>query len=362
MQEIHSFRVAIMNHDSSKVSARISCQTGKPKNNNTIAFCVDENYLPYALFVAEQFINLHPELPCDICICLPDISKVPEKFINTDIRFIELSIHGIEFFPVGSLSIAAYYRLFLPSLFEGTYEYIIYLDADVYINKPFYSDLIYFINNIKENFCVAAAADELEISYSKHFKGKEKLCESYVSPYHKFDHIYCNTGVLVFNTKNYNKDKILSKVLKYSFEHHDELTFHDQTALNSILLNNIALIPFSFNWQIRKYTYNLVNEMNPYIIHFIGGSKPWNTNTIYTKPYKDIYINFLSKNFPDMVIDISTLSEKRRKTIQHNNPLKEFIARETYFIRNYLENKFLKVSVPQKDNIKLVLTNPPFSL
>lgn len=353
-----------MNYVSSRISARISYQTGKPKNSNTIAFCVDENYLPYALFVAEQFINLHPDLPCDICICLPDISKVPEKFINTHIRFIELSIQGIEFFPVGSLSIATYHRLFLPSIFENTYEYIIYLDADTYINKPFYSDLIYFISNIKNSFCVAAAADELQISYSPHFKGKEKSFESYVSPYHKFDHIYRNAGVIVFDTKNYNEDEILSKVLKYSFKNHDKLTFHDQSALNSTLLSSIALIPFSFNFQVHKYTYNLVNEMNPYIIHFIGAQKPWSIKNIYTESYKDFYINFISKKFPDMVIDISTLSEKRRKTIQHNNPFREFISRERYCMKSYLKNTLMKVSASRKDkyNIKQVLINPPFSL
>lgn len=61
------------------ISATISRQTGEAKHNNTLAFCVDENYLPYALFVAEQFITLHTELPCDICICLPDITKVPKN-------------------------------------------------------------------------------------------------------------------------------------------------------------------------------------------------------------------------------------------------------------------------------------------
>lgn len=57
------------------ISATISAQTGQAHNDNTLAFCVDDRYLPYALFAAEQFITLHPNFPCDICICLPDISK-----------------------------------------------------------------------------------------------------------------------------------------------------------------------------------------------------------------------------------------------------------------------------------------------
>jgi deoxyribose-phosphate aldolase len=42
------------------VSATISNQIGEAKHTNTVAFCVDDNYLPYALFATEQFIRAFP--------------------------------------------------------------------------------------------------------------------------------------------------------------------------------------------------------------------------------------------------------------------------------------------------------------
>lgn len=356
-----------MNYDLLDISAEISSQTGQPNKENTIAFCVDDNYLPYALFVAEQFIELHPDLPCDICICLTDISKVPENFMNSNIRFIELSVNGIESFPTDRITIAAYYRLFLPEIFRNTYKYIIYLDADVYINRSFYSDLMHYIEGIKQDFSVAAAADVLEINYSSHFKGRKiigKEFDEYLSLYHRFNHIYRNSGVLVFNTKRYNENKILYKILEYSFKNHDKLKFHDQSALNSTLLSDIALLPFSFNWQLKSHIYKFKNEMNPHIIHFVGPGKPWIIDDMYTKPYKDLYIDFLTREFPTKAVNLMSYYQLRSQERVHRNFFKEFISREKFHL-SVIKIEFKnKMSLYQKDkyNIKQVLSNPPFYL
>lgn len=343
------------------ISATISQQTGKAEHDNTLAFCVDENYLPYALFVAEQFITLHPELPCDICICLPDISKVPKKFLDTKIRFIELHIEGIESLPVGKLSLAAYHRLFLPQIFEDTYQYIIYLDADTYINKPFYKDLITYVNSLELSFSVAAAADIVELKFRSTFKQKPKTVDNYVKSYHAHGHIYRNSGVLVFNTKKYIKEDILSKVFNYAIENADSLQCHDQSALNRALLKDIALLPFDYNWQINKLTYKLTDAIEPYIIHFISNNKPWRTDNKYTYKYQVFYKDFLLANFPDITLNILNTFDQRRQSPKYDNPTKEFISREWQHIKINLSEKVLGFEkATDKYNVRPLLSEAPF--
>lgn len=344
-----------------KVSATISSQIGEVRHTNTLAFCVDNNYLPYALFAAEQFITLHPDLPCDICICMPDISKIPEKFKNKQIRFIQLAITGIETLPVGRLSLAAYYRLFLPQIFENTYQYIIYLDADTYINKNFYGDLLKHVKNFNSDFCVAAASDIMELKFRSTFNGKktkvDKVVDRYVRSYHESDHVYRNSGVLVFNTKNYVKSDVLSRVFNYAIKNADSLQCHDQSALNRVLLKEIELLPFDFNWQINKLTYKFTESIDPYIIHFISNNKPWLTDNKYTTKYQVFYKDFLLANFPEITPEILTMFNQRCKSPKYNNPIREFLSREWQRFKSSISG-FEKA----KDRYKVVkiLNKEPF--
>lgn len=350
------------------VSATISNQIGEAKHTNTVAFCVDDNYLPYALFATEQFINIHPDLPCDICICMPDISRVPESLKKKEIRFIELAIRGIDSLPVGRLSLAAYYRLFLPQIFEDTYKYIIYLDADTYIRKPFYSDLLKHVENFKPSFCVAAASDIMELKFRSSFNGKQtrvdKVVDKYVKSYHESNHIYRNSGVLVFNTKSYVKAEVLSRVFNYAINNAGSLQCHDQTALNRVLLNEIELLPFDFNWQINKLTYKFTDTIDPYIIHFISNNKPWLTDNKYTSKYQVFYKDFLLSNFPEITPEILTLFDQRRKKPKYDNPIREFISREWQRFKSNLSESFMQISgfekAKDKYNIINILSDEPF--
>ena len=344
------------------ISVTISKQTGQARNSATLAFCVDENYLPYAIFVAEQFIHLHPDMPCDVCICLPDISIVPEKFINSQIRFIELSIIGIESLPVGRLSLAAYHRLFLPQVFRDTYKYIVYLDADTYINKAFYNDIMSCVDKFPTKFCVAAAADITELNFRSPFRKKYKKIDIYVNSYHLLDHIYRNSGILVFNTKNYNDEGTLAKIFTYAINNSKHLQCHDQSALNGALLKDIALLPFDFNWQIHKLTYKITKATNPYIIHFISDNKPWRIDNKFTKGYQDIYKEFLKNNFPDLVLNVLTAYEQRLKTPKYKNPIREFVSMQGQHLRNGLAYTYSELLRPPKNkyNSRQILIDFPF--
>ncbi|WP_227430616.1 glycosyltransferase family 8 protein [Psychrobacter sp. I-STPA6b] len=346
----------------SQLNANITEQNRPATHDNALAFCVDNNYLPYALFVAHQFIAHHPDNPCDICICLPDISQIPQHLLSSSIRFVELQIEGMDNLPVGRLSLAAYHRLFLPQLFAEDYDYIIYLDADAYIMRPFYTQIMQLIQSYPEDFSVAAAADVMELKLQITPSRKFSKVESYVLKYHQHKHLYRNSGVLILNTKNYRQQDVLPRVFGYAFEHINELQCHDQSALNGALLHEIAILPFMFNWQVHSLTYELTDEFKPYIIHFIGNNKPWRLTNRYTQPFQESYQQFIEKNFPKQEFSVYTEYEKRQKQPKYDNSIRELISQKNILFQNFIDNKrsWLPYSI-KNSKVRNLLKLPSFT-
>lgn len=343
------------------VSATKLKETKPASFQDSIIFSVDSNYLPFAIFVANQILEIEPELSLDICICTSDISTVPEKFSNSPIRFVEIEVEGLNELPFGRLTASAYHRLFLPELFKDDYRYLIYLDADTFILRPFTKDLMSFIDNLEPSFSVAAATDICELQIKLLPESKHKRVENYVKKYHKYNHVYRNSGVLVFNIKTYLDNNTLNKVLNYAFENVSELQCHDQSALNGALKTDIAFLPFTYNWQIHKLTYELIDDYQPYIIHFIGEGKPWNTVSTFTRNYNDLYISFFDNEFKNRSLEILTPYEKRLKNPKYKNYYREYISKHSQRIKWLLTRDSSKMTSNKRKKIKAFLDNEYFT-
>ena len=328
-----------------KIFAKLIKASRPAEFTNTIVFSVDATYLPYAIFVANQILSKEPDLALDICICLPDLSAVPENFIASKIRFIEIAIEGLEILPVGKLSLSAYHRLFLPELLAADYQYLIYLDADTYILRPFSEEALKIIDSFDESFCVAAAMDICELQIETVDKNKLNKVQTYVSQYHKHGHIYRNSGVLIFNVKNYLEKDCRNKIIAYAFDHIQYLQCHDQSALNGALLKEIALLPFSFNWQVHKLTYNSLDEYKPYILHFIGENKPWSLINHLTYSYYNDYLEFFNSHYQTVNLDILSQYDRRLQQPKYGNKVKETISRESQRLKQKL---LLKHTTPHR--------------
>lgn len=306
------------------ISATILRQSRSQQQSNCIAFCVDDNYLPYALFVATQLLQKQT-LPIDICICLPNMDNVPVSFKSLEIRLVEIQITGIDSLPTDHLSLAAYHRLFLPQLFANEYNYIIYLDADIYIKRPFLEDLYELINGFEDDFCVAAAPYMGEAELLTFGRLKNAAIERYIERYHRLAHLYRNSGVLVFNVANYNQQRILDKIIETLISHPDQLESHDQSALNLTLLNDLALLPIIYNWQLNHFSATVIDEFDPYIVHFVNVNKPWAVVKPYLAPYVSAYEAFLTQHFPELGFKPLTDDEKRKQNPKYRG-VKELIS------------------------------------
>lgn len=336
-------------------------ETKKSYFDDAIVFSVDTNYLPFAIFVANQIIELEPNLSLDICICTTDIKAVPKKFYDSKIRFVEIEVNGLDNLPCGRLSASAYHRLFLPDLFAEDYRYLIYLDADTFILKPFTEDLISYLNKLDPCFSIAAAADICELQHKLVAKSHRKKINKYLEQYHQCGHIYRNSGVLALNVKSFLKNNTLDRVIQYAFNKAKELRCHDQSAINGALNTEIALLPFTYNWQVHKLTFSLINDYNPYIIHFIGENKPWNTMNTLTREYTSSYDIFFKNNFfAGYNLEILTPYQKRSKNPKYPNIIRETISKQNEKFKNILTQDRSKLSLNKRKKVIDALNSQQF--
>ena len=347
------------NEDIDISDSRVKCIIKKNKSSSryksAVIFCVDDAYLSYALFAAQQITSKHENREFDICICLPHISKVPEFFIDLDIRFVEIDITGIDHLPVDHLSLAAYSRIFLPQVFSNDYEYIVYLDADVYIRRPFFNDLMKVVDSFEEGFCVAAAPDITELnSQSRTKNGITPLVSQYLETYHEANHLYRNSGVLVFNVPNCLKEHLIEKVFSVAFDIQANLRCHDQSAINLALKGKMPLVPFEYNWQLHETNYRLINKLNPYIIHFISTNKPWVSNYVHTQPYIKEYDDFLKRYFKNCLQPLKTPAQIRFQKPKYQNIYRETFSRSMATLSKPLSDKIrdAKFKIYRNNNVE----------
>ena len=173
------------------------------------------------------------------------------------------------------ISIAAYYRIALPSLLPDV-DKIIYFDSDII--------------NFKD----------LTEMYNIEFKEKMYFCGilDYIGLLQELNKLgvntdkYMNTGVLLINLKAMRNDSIEDEIRKYISSHF--LDHHEQTAINAVCYNNIQILSykyasFSFDDYRDLYKFNMEQnimhrynetELNqsfyePTLLHFPGYTKPW---------------------------------------------------------------------------------------
>ena len=224
------------------------------------------------------------------------------------------------------VSIAAYYRIALPSLLPNV-DKIIYTDSDV-IN---FKDLSEMYNiKLKENIYFCGPLD-----YSGHLDELKRLGI--------ITDKYMNSGILIMNLKAMRKNNIEKKLRNYVSSHF--LNHFDQTAINAVCYNNTQILSYKYgasafnnykelldfnNGQNSKYKYS-ISELNqsfydPTLLHFPGFVKPWQRGCKF--PQKVLWWYFAKKSifyqeildhygFNKLDIDIML-----NNSIEYGNPLK----------------------------------------
>lgn len=309
-----------------KTKGKHSSGTGQPENNDIfpvfsteyipLCFSVDENYAPMLFVVITSLIkNSNPDTNYDIIVLedsltestLDKLTGLSEGHDNISIRSFnvndKVSHHGFEnLMTRGHVSLAAYYRLFVGSIFKN-YSKVIYLDSDILI----LSDLSELYDTDLEGYPCAAALDVGTASFNRR-GGKYRRYARYMKDtlYVPDIESYFNSGVMIFDLdeirlKNYEPRMIELAKLNNRY-------LHDQNVLNAMFYNNYKELKpeWNYQWQVRyefpeykkRLSQDLLDSYNaarnsPKIIHYLSHVKPWNNNTWEYSDLFWVYANTL---------------------------------------------------------------------
>jgi len=269
--------------------------------NAAIIFTTDKGYLVPTLLVAEQ-IALQNDVfaVADILIFLTDFTLEefteieglfadrPFKFVALDAELYALPMEAT--FNKTHVPRSALARLATGNLIPENYDFIIYIDGDVQI----VGSLLPLVTKEPVEGQLLAACDQAYISWPE--KGR------YASEIRKYLHRlgiedpfdYFNSGVLVATRSTWLK--ITVDALEFMRNHSRDCRYHDQSALNAVARDRRVHLSPKYNCVSWYHLLGLVEEIEPAIIHFTGGAKPWNTDTPpWNGRFRHLYSDFVSK-------------------------------------------------------------------
>lgn len=167
----------------------------------------------------------------------------------------------------GTYSTVFLYRFLVPFISKCHGQKILYMDGDIVCNGSF-SELY----NIDMGDFIIAGVEDLK----GHEYAKSLLIDKYF-----------NAGVLLINTKAWNKQGLTEKFLckmKEESEKNKQLGCADQDVLNMVLHSHVMFIDRKYNSPYRLvqpsiFKNKIINNdpMQASLIHFIGAIKPWTT-------------------------------------------------------------------------------------
>ncbi len=194
----------------------------------------------------------------------------------------------------GHITIAAYYRLFIPELIPDQYNKAIYLDCDLVVKE----DLGRLWDMEMGEYCLLGVQD-YRAPYVSSPLGLINYHELGISP----DCKYLNSGLLVINLQKWRTNNITDKAIKYLQT--NKIRWHDQDTLNGLFAGNwgeldprwnhqgiINIVDQEILWKGSNFPEDIHTclHQNPYIIHY-AYIKPW--NTLEKCPRNDEFFNYI---------------------------------------------------------------------
>lgn len=201
---------------------------------------------------------------------------------------------------VGHISVSTYLRLLIPKQLPESVGKVIYLDVDLVVEN----DITELWETDIEGWALGAIQD-LTIPYVSDPSGLKLYEERGLDA----NQPYFNAGVLLINADWWRNRDVSSRVFRYLRQHEDSVRLVDQDGLNFVLANDWKSLDRRWNVPPKVMNYESWNngpfkeairgeigalQRNPYIIHYIGGEKPW----MYGEevPWQDRYFHYLRES------------------------------------------------------------------
>jgi lipopolysaccharide biosynthesis glycosyltransferase len=167
------------------------------------------------------------------------------------------------------LSTATLVKLLLAEHLSGTYDKILYLDADLVIAGDVSA---LFRLEMGVHAVAAVPSGRLWIGATKHERSwriahMEAL--GMTPPYR-----YFNSGVILISVESWNREQLTRRTLEFIRKHADICFLPDEDALNGVLYGDVLELSPIWNAQPRsRLSYCM--ETRSVIVHYDGPLKPW---------------------------------------------------------------------------------------
>jgi len=253
-----------------------------------VVLTCDRAYLQPAWFVASQLTAI-PGFNADVVICSgedlgrPGVPNVQHRQIDVPdfIKLLPQSERLREF---------AYWRIPAIEALAQTYERILYLDTDVFVNSGSICEL--FKLNMREHV-VAAALDVHQTVRPRRRVAEFEALGLGHSP-------YFNSGVLLVDAARWREQRAYARMAELCGVHGQALSRHDQSLLNLAFKDNWLELSPVWNWQYSYRNSFLTEWASPRLIHFAGAHKLWSPAAgRIPRRYREVYANFLAAHGGD---------------------------------------------------------------
>ncbi|WP_322891531.1 MULTISPECIES: glycosyltransferase family 8 protein [unclassified Yoonia] len=320
---------------------RVIAENRPAKSRHAVVFCCDENYLPYAALAIHTLLRNNPERDYDICIASLDALDMPPALDGQDIRICRIDVgDSFDGMPVSKrLTIATYLRLALPEAFATDYDRILYLDCDVFVAGEALGDV--FTLDLAGR-PVGACMDITKAKHPRH-PTPDQTAVGISGP-------YFNAGVLLIDTAAFREQALRSQCIAAARKHEGALLQLDQTLLNIVLLDNWAELHPAWNWQWAIVRPMFDTFIDPQIVHFVTGAKPWSDpNGALPIRFRETARRFFAKHYPELPVRICAPAKQlwKRKVVLR---LLKHITRSFTFVNGYNRHggDIMKVRFPRR--------------
>jgi lipopolysaccharide biosynthesis glycosyltransferase len=249
--------------------------------DSAVVFVTDEGFLVPSLVSALQVLD-QPEarLLADVIVVLIDIDPERTAMLDCDfrdrgLRF--LSMPSSLFLPPDSAFFnkthvpkTALGRLALHRVLPQEYQNVIYLDGDIQV----VGDIAPLLRHRVAPQHVAAVPEGNWLCQGD-FGGYWPKHRAYMAELGIDDaRNYFNSGVLAFRLETWRE--MAPRALEYFHRHPERCLYHDQSALNAVFAGRLEPMSPAYNFASLYAELGTADELEPRIIHFTGGNKPWN--------------------------------------------------------------------------------------
>jgi hypothetical protein len=275
----------------SSPAPRIIWQNRPARHRRAVFFCADDRYVPYTLFLAQQIATAHPQRDFDLCIVSAAPLAAHDLFAQLDMRLVQMDMAALEARAnIGArIGLATYLRLFMPDLWAGEYDRLLYMDGDVFYQR---GDIAALLGADLHGAPVGAVLDTKQWHKPRRPAADIAALGLPHAP-------YLNGGVLLMDVARFRALGLGGQIVELILQRGHDLIWHDQTALNAVLRGGWAQLPVQWNFQYSHKTMLLSAHFDVCLYHFIGRRKPFYAAyggfpRRFTAPYRA----FLAQHFP----------------------------------------------------------------